>query len=1389
MSNPGQSSGVEEPRRQSIGAGLLALAAFVLLAALSLGSVDHLEGREIAIRRADAAELGQAHLHLLGDRLDAGVPATQALAALVQQARERPFDQFAGYGASLLAQFPAAAALQLAPAGIVARTVPPAVGEVAIGRDLLHDDVLGPWAMQALQTRHLVLAGPVDNSAGGRILLALQPVFMASDPNSGGFWGFACALLPVDNLLAGTGFDRIPERGFDYALWRRGAGTDARTVIASSGAEIPQQAVELGIGPPGNQWMLSLRPTAGWISAAETWQPRLLAVLGSAVVAFLLYYLRRRPERLQTQLADSRRKLADSRDTCRILVRSIPGLAWMKDCDGRFLACNQAFEQLAGMQAAELIGRTDDVLVGASLRDLCAQDREAQSTGRASGGERWLGLSADGRRRCVRIVCTPMLGRYRENCGVLCVANDVTDLHRTSDELRASEARLAAAQRVAAIGSWERNLDTGEIYWSDEIYRLLELDPVRVEPHYDSFLRAIHPDDRDWVHSTYREAQRKFAPLQLQLRIPLGGGRTRHVEMRAEIARSDGDGDHRIFGTLQDITDRVDAQDRIRRQQAMTRAMLSAMPVGVAVTDAAGRLREFNAAASELLLSEPQSMIGKRIGELGLRFTGESGKPLLPDALADSIALNASEPSGEIECRVVRGAQANDLAMSAVPVSGDDMGVVIALVSLKARREAEYALREHADHIEALNRRFGVAAAAAGIGVWDFDLASQRFSWDEAMRHLHGIDSHRFDGSLAAWLERIEPGDRARLAMALEQARGGDDDMVVDYRSVRRGGDTHYLRVCARVECDDKGGVRRLTGVCLDMTTLKRSEQILIQERRRYRDLVDSTDGIVWEAEAESGRFTFVSRHAERLLGYPIEDWYANGFWAEHLHPDDREGATDFRSTMAAGGEAHEVEYRMLSRDGEHVWLRDIVTVVGEAGRIRWLRGVMVDVGESRRIASALERSREQLRLAIEGAGIGLWDWDIASGALEFGGPGLPMLGYGDGEPAPDFDAWERLIHIDDLPAVRERLVAHLQGHSERFVSEHRLRHRDSGCWVWVHALGQVVKRDEAGLPLRLVGIQLDVSERRLAEERAHRAQVQIERLSARNALLLNSAGEGIFGVDLDGRCIFINPMALELLGLTEDEAIDCVVAELFEHQDADGRRYDSDQCPILLTLNDGVTRQLEDTLVQRDGRRRAVRMTVTEIREDRRRIGVEVVFQDISARRAMERELERLATTDPLTGVTNRRQFIDRCEQELVRHKRFEHPVSLLMIDVDHFKRINDTHGHAIGDAVLVHLCALAGEQLRRTDVFARLGGEEFAFLLTGSDLDGAMEFAARFCRQVEARPAVTDAGTIALTISIGAAQASRRDRSADDLLRRADSALYRAKQGGRNRVEAEAI
>ena len=127
-----------------------------------------------------------------------------------------------------------------------------------------------------------------------------------------------------------------------------------------------------------------------------------------------------------------------------------------------------------------------------------------------------------------------------------------------------------------------------------------------------------------------------------------------------------------------------------------------------------------------------------------------------------------------------------------------------------------------------------------------------------------------------------------------------------------------------------------------------------------------STDGIVWEADARSFDFTFVSKQAERLVGYPIEDWLRPGFWLEHLHPDDRNWAPEYCRSCTERLERHEFEYRLLSRDGRVVWLHDLVTVVAEHGAPRWLRGIMVDISRRRNAEEKLRGLADELETKVQ---------------------------------------------------------------------------------------------------------------------------------------------------------------------------------------------------------------------------------------------------------------------------------------------------------------------------------------------------------------------------------------------------------------------------------------
>lgn len=147
------------------------------------------------------------------------------------------------------------------------------------------------------------------------------------------------------------------------------------------------------------------------------------------------------------------------------------------------------------------------------------------------------------------------------------------------------------------------------------------------------------------------------------------------------------------------------------------------------------------------------------------------------------------------------------------------------------------------------------------------------------------------------------------------------------------------------------------------LDTVRQSEDALRASEHRFRDLVNTTDGIVWEIDARTFAFTFVSQKAEFLLGYLLDDWLKPGFWSEHLHPEDRAWASVFRSHHSGRLEPYNIEYRFLTRNGETVWLHDLVTVAEEEGAPRWLRGIMIDVTERKRIElelQALNRELEQ---------------------------------------------------------------------------------------------------------------------------------------------------------------------------------------------------------------------------------------------------------------------------------------------------------------------------------------------------------------------------------------------------------------------------------------------
>lgn len=287
--------------------------------------------------------------------------------------------------------------------------------------------------------------------------------------------------------------------------------------------------------------------------------------------------------------------------------------------------------------------------------------------------------------------------------------------------------------------------------------------------------------------------------------------------------------------------------------------------------------------------------------------------------------------------------------------------------------------------------------------------------------------------------------------------------------------------------------------------------------------------------------------------------------------------------------------------------------------------------------------------------------------------------------------------------------------------------------------------------------------------------------------LLLSSLGEGVFSVDRHGRCTFINKVAVDLLGYDEQALLHQHYHALVHHHHVDGSVFHEADSPIYQTLQDGQKRSGNTEFIRANGQFLSVRYTAAPIVDGLAIIGVEVVFQDVSEQLALQQKMFDLAHFDALTGCPNRHYFMQDLEAAFSRAKGTQAQMVLLLIDLDHFKRVNDHYGHAAGDAVLQAFVQKASHLLPADALLGRLGGEEFAVLFTSHSVMDASQWAEVLRLTISEEEVHFQGAVLRVTLSIGVAAYAITDGQVDSWLSRADALMYRAKSLGRNRVEVQ--
>ena len=282
----------------------------------------------------------------------------------------------------------------------------------------------------------------------------------------------------------------------------------------------------------------------------------------------------------------------------------------------------------------------------------------------------------------------------------------------------------------------------------------------------------------------------------------------------------------------------------------------------------------------------------------------------------------------------------------------------------------------------------------------------------------------------------------------------------------------------------------------------------------------------------------------------------------------------------------------------------------------------------------------------------------------------------------------------------------------------------------------------------------------------------------------LETTKDGVIVIDEQGEVQEFNPAAEQLFGFSSEEMLGHSVNRLMPPDEASMHdRYIRQ--PVAETVRTmAAGRQVMGQ--RKDGSQFPIEITVGSALVGRSRLHIATI-RDVSERLAYEKMLVELATTDPLTGAFNRRAFMERAQTLLKLSQRSQQALSVMLIDADHFKRVNDSHGHGEGDRVLVELVSAIKQTLRATDILARFGGEEFVVLLPETSCQEASEVAERLLNAVRSREIQTPAGeTIRFTVSIGISCVRNDETDIDPVLSRADAELYHAKLGGRDRWSA---
>jgi diguanylate cyclase (GGDEF)-like protein/PAS domain S-box-containing protein len=667
------------------------------------------------------------------------------------------------------------------------------------------------------------------------------------------------------------------------------------------------------------------------------------------------------------------------------------------------------------------------------------------------------------------------------------------------------------------------------------------------------------------------------------------------------------------------------------------------------------------------------------------------------------------------------------------------------------------------------SRTYGSAELAkalmrcAGTGI--YIVQDGRFIYvNPLFQELTGYTEQELLGVYA--LDLVHPDDKEVVhKKAVESLKAGRS-FPYEYRFIKKDGG--IIWVLERLSSTTYKGKRSAVGSFMDITERKHYEEALVKSEEKYRTILEEIEEGYYETDL-AGNYTFFNDVICKKLGYSRKELTGMNFQV-HTDPEDVKKISEaYYEIYRTGKPLKWFPPPQIRKDGARIFAEDSVSLLkNERGEVIGFRGVSRDLTERVRMEEALRRSEERYRTIMDETHDDYYEVDLAGNYTFVNDAWCRSVGYTS----------EELIGINyKVTNASEDIERTYKAFNQVYLTGQPIKAfttkfvRKDGSYG-LGELSAFPMRNEQGEIIGFRGVSHDVTERVRMEEALRQSE-------ERYRTILAEIEEGYYEVDLAGNIRFVNKAACRQFGYSEKELIGSNYRAYVPKEDIKG---------VYKAWNK-VYRTGEPlqsypfATVRKDGTQIFVENSVSPLRDKSGSIiGFRAVSRDVTQRKQFEQKLADMATHDPLTGLPNRSLLNDRLTMGLALSRRNGNRLAILMLDLDRFKVVNDTMGHAIGDQLLKAVAGRLEGITRKSDTIARMGGDEFVLVLPQiSSPNDSGKLAQRILDVFEG-PFVLDGHQLKVTTSIGIAIYPDDGKEIEILLKNADNAMYQAKEEGRD-------